>query len=66
MTGATNVIAITNFAANVVTVASQICLVGPLFFDSSDTWIPRASDMASAIAMVTMPPITTVREWVPE
>jgi hypothetical protein len=28
--------------------------------------MPKASDMASAIAIVRMPPITTVREWVPE
>ena len=66
MTGATKIIAITIFATNVATVASQISLVGPLFFDSSDTWMPRVSDMASAIAMVTMPPIATVREWMPE
>jgi hypothetical protein len=37
-----------------------------LFSDSSDMWMPRASEKASAMAMIKMPPITTSFECVPE
>ena len=65
-TGTTKVSAMISFAKNVAMVASQICIVGPLFFDSSARWMPSASDMASATAIVRIPPITIARECVPE
>jgi len=58
MTGITKVASITNFAANVASVAFQICLGVLLFFDSSITWMPRASAMATG----RIPPITIARE----
>ena len=39
-----------------------VCLAS----DSSDTWMPSASEKASAIAIVNIPPITASLEWVPE
>src|SRR6267143_3741505 len=65
-TGTTKVSAIRNLAPKVAMVDSQISDTTPLFLDSSAMCMPKASDMASAIAIVRMPPTTTVREWVPE
>lgn len=44
---------------------SQIAFVG-LSSDSSDMWMPNASDKASAIAITKIPPIITNFEWVLE
>ncbi len=65
-TGIKNVRAKKNLAKKVIKVDSQISFVVCLFSDSSEIWIPRASENASAIAMVRIPPITTILEWVPE
>ena len=47
-------------------VDSHTSLLVYLFSDSSAIWIPIASDNASAIAIVNIPPITTSFEWVLE
>lgn len=65
-TGMTNVKAKIDFAKNVAIVAPQICLAVWTFSDSSDMWIPNASENASAIAMVSTPPNTASFEPVPE
>ena len=64
--GIMNVNANTNLARNVDIVDSQISLVVCLFPDSSDICIPNASEKASAIAMVIMPPRTTNLDPVPD
>lgn len=58
--------AITNLNRNVDRVDSQICLLECIFSDSSETWIPKASEKESAIAIARMPPRTTSFEFVPE
>jgi hypothetical protein len=60
-----NVKAKKNLARNVHIVDSQISLSVCLFSDSSETCIPNASEKASAIAMVSIPPIITSCECVP-
>lgn len=65
-TGTTNVRVKMNFERNVDNVASHISLDVWAFSDSSEMWIPRASEKASAIAIVRIPPITTFRDPVPE
>jgi len=55
-----------NLEKKVKIVASHISFASCLFSDSSEIWMPRASENASAIAIVNMPPITTPFEWVPE
>ena len=65
-TGIMKVIAKKNFVKNVATVDPQICLVVCIFSDSSAIWIPKASENASAIAIVKIPARTTILEWVPE
>lgn len=65
-TGITNVSAMTNFAKNVEIVDSHISLTVCLFSDSSDMCIPSASEKASAMAIVKIPPKTANCEWVPE
>ncbi len=64
--GTINVNAKTNLDRNVLIVDSQISLVECLISDSSEIWIPNASERASAIAITTMPPITTRVEYVLE
>lgn len=65
-TGMMKVRAQQNFVRNVAIVDIQISLGVCLFSDSSDMCIPNASEKASAIAMVNMPPKTTILECVPE
>jgi len=65
-TGTTKVKAKINLAKKVYMVDSHISLVVCLFSDSSDIWIPRASENASAIAMISIPPRITPLEWVLE
>lgn len=48
-----------SFVRNVVIVASQIALCPFRWDDSSAVWMPRASENASAIAIVRIPPMTT-------
>jgi len=64
--GTTNVTAKTNFERKVEIVDCQISFVVCLSSDSSDIWIPNASENASAIAIVNIPPMITSFEWVPE
>ncbi|MBW2163983.1 MAG: hypothetical protein JRF43_05965 [Deltaproteobacteria bacterium] len=59
-TGTINVIANKNFVRNVAIVATQICLVVLVFTASSKTWIPKASENASAMAIVKIPARTTI------
>ena len=66
MIGTINVEAIRNFARKVEIVASQISFVEYFPSDSSDMCIPRASENASAIAIVNIPPKITIFECVPE
>lgn len=61
-----NVEAKRNFEEKVEIVDSQISFVECLFSDSSEIWIPIASENASAIAMAMMPPMTARPEWVLE
>src|SRR5210317_1938057 len=63
--GTTKVIANRNFAQKVEIVAAHICLIVCLFSASSETWIPRASEKASAMAIVRIPASTTIFECVP-
>ena len=65
-TGITKVKANKNFAKKVKTVESQISWWECWFSDSSEIWIPNASEKASAMAMVKIPPITTSRELLAE
>jgi len=51
--------AIINFVKNVARVASQTALCPFRWLVSSEMWIPKASEKASAIAIVRIPPITT-------
>ncbi len=55
-----------NLEKKVATVDPHISFVVCLFSDSSEMWIPSASEKASAIAIVSMPPMITGLEWVPE
>lgn len=55
-----------NFETKVDIVDSHISFVVCLFSDSSEMWIPIASDIASAIAITIIPPRTTIEERVPE
>lgn len=64
--GMINVKAKTNFERKVTMVDSQISLVVWRFSASSEMWMPKASESASAMAMTMMPPITTVAEPVLE
>jgi hypothetical protein len=66
ITGIMNVIAVMNLNRNVETVDSQISFSLCLFSASSEIWMPSASEKASAIAMVRIPPITASFEFVPE
>jgi hypothetical protein len=67
--GTMNVNANRNLEANVANVDSQISFVVWIFSASSETWMPRASEHASAIAIVKIPPIITnsdpEKEWRP-
>ena len=65
-TGIKKVRAKKNLDSNVATVDNHICLCVWTFSDSSEIWMPRASDNASATAMMTIPPTTASLEWVPE
>jgi len=58
-TGTRNVNAKRNLATNVARVASHTSFAVCTFSASSETWMPRASEHASAMAMVRTPPITT-------
>lgn len=51
-----------NLAKKVLKVADQICFSEYLASDSTETWMPKASEKASAMAMEIMPPITTIFE----
>ena len=64
--GIMNTIAKINLNKNVDVVDSQICLGVCLFSPSSEIWIPNASEHASAIAIVIIPPITANLEEVAE
>jgi len=66
ITGTTKVIANRNFAKKVEIVAAHICLLVCLFSASFETWIPKASENASAMAIVRIPARTTIFECVPE
>lgn len=57
--------AMISFVKKVVAVASQIAFFPFRFEDSSETWMPRASENASAIAIVRIPPMTASLEPVP-
>ncbi len=58
-TGTTNVEAKMNFDKNVEIVDCQISPHVCLFSDSSEIWMPSASENASATAIVNIPPKTT-------
>jgi len=58
-TGTMKVNANRNLAEKVASVASQISFRVCTFSDSSETWMPKASENASAIAIVNTPPMTT-------
>jgi hypothetical protein len=64
--GTEKVMANKNFVVNVAKVAPQICLLVCLSSASFDICIPKASENASAIAIVKIPARTTIFEWVPE
>jgi len=66
ITGTMKVIANRNFARKVEMVEAHICLTVCLFSASSETWLPRASEKASAMAIVRIPARTTILECVPE
>ena len=55
-----------NLERNVEMVASHISLWECLLSDSSEIWMPMASERASAIAITRIPPITASLEWVLE
>ena len=55
-----------NLDKKAAAVACQISRVVCWFSASSEMWIPSASEKESAMAIVTMPPITTMVEWVLE
>lgn len=55
-----------NLEIKVEKVACQISLSACLSSDSSEKWIPKASEKESAIARVKIPPITANFEFVPE
>ena len=57
--------AMISFVKNVAAVASQIALWVFFLFVSSEMWIPSASENASAIAIVRIPPITAIFNPVP-
>ena len=57
--GMINVNAKRNLEKNVEIVDSQISLEACRFSDSSEIWMPNASENASAIAIINMPPIIT-------
>jgi len=61
-TGITKVIAKINFDMNVERVDSHISLDVCLFSASSEMCMPSASESASAIAIVSMPPMTAILE----
>lgn len=67
--GTMNVNAKRSLAKNVAIVDSQISLLVWAFSASSETWMPRASENASAIAIVKIPPMITnldpEKEWSP-
>ena len=54
-----------NFVMNVAIVASQIALCPFRWDDSSAIWMPSASENASAIATVRIPPMTASLNPVP-
>jgi len=58
--GIRKVRAMTNFVRKVEMVASQTCLWLFLLEDSCEMWTLRASENASAIAIVRIPPMTAV------
>jgi len=62
--GMINVRAKRNLDRKVATVAPHISFAVCLFSDSSEICIPMASEKASAMAMVNIPPITITLEWV--
>jgi hypothetical protein len=64
--GTINVRAKANLDIKVDIVAIQISFVVCLFSVSSEICMPIASENASAIAIVKIPPMTTGFEWVPE
>ena len=64
--GIINVEAKMNFEKKVAMVDYHISFVECLFSDSSDMWMPRASEKASAMAIINMPLITTSFDLVPE
>lgn len=66
MTGITKSKAKNSLEMNVEMVDSHISLVVWWFSDSSETWMLKESEKASAIAMVNMPPKTALFECVPE
>jgi hypothetical protein len=66
ITGTRKVIANRNFAKKVEIVAAHICLMVCLFSASFETWIPKASEKASAMAIVRIPARTTIFECVPD
>src|SRR3989339_1211876 len=65
-TGIIKVEAKISFEKKVENVEAQTSRWLLLRSDSSETWIPRASEKESAIAMLKIPPKTTAREPVPE
>ncbi len=64
--GTIKVDAKTNLDRKVKIVDSHISFALCLFSDSSEMWMPRASEKASAMAIVNMPLRTAILEWVPE
>lgn len=65
-TGIIKVRAKRNLARKVESVDCHISLVVCLFSDSSEIWMPRASEKASAMAIVKIPPMTASFEEVAE
>ena len=55
-----------NLKKKVENVDCHTCFFVCLFSPSSEMWIPRASEHASAIAIVNIPPITANLEFVAE
>ena len=55
-----------NFEKNVAIVDSHISRVECTLSDSSDIWMPNESDMESAMAMISIPPITAISDPVLE
>lgn len=60
--GMINVSAKINLVRKVAMVDSQTSLVECLFSASSDTWIPNASERASAIAITSIHPMIMICE----